>query len=369
MNRGGEMATTNESRKISFLKEQGRDFTTVLRERVSLFFKTGQISSRANRLMYAKSIFYLIVAALGYLLILSGSGGATGFFFSFILLGLVMSAGTMNIAHDALHGAYAATSFGNRMLGFLMDVFGASSYFWKKEHTIDHHSFTNISGHDADLCVPFVLRLCPEAPRYWFHRFQHIYAPFLYCLNLIRWMYYSDPKRIWHIVLYKNKAGNPPRTEIMMMIILKLIHLFLFLVVPVMALPFTWPVIVLGYLAMLAASGLALTVTFQLAHIVEDVAFPLPDGDGKMDHSFLKHQLATTSNFATCSKLVCFLVGGLNFQIEHHIFPHICHIHLYKLSPIVRATAREFGLPYHENPTFFSAISSHFSTLKKLGRR
>jgi linoleoyl-CoA desaturase len=362
------MVMANEVRKISFSKEEGRDFTTVLRERVSLFFKNGQISSRANRFMYFKSIFYVTLAVLGYALALSGIGGAGGFFFSFVLMGLLIAIGTMNIAHDALHGAYASSSPGNRALGFLMDVFGASSFYWKKEHTVDHHSFTNISGHDADLAVPFVLRLCPDAPRYWFHRFQHIYAPFLYCLNLIKWVYYSDLKRIYHIVRLKNRApGNPSTSEIVLMIAFKFVHLFLFLAVPIMVLPHSWLLIFLGYLALLAMSGLMLTVIFQLAHIVEDVAFPLPDHGGKIDNSFLKHQLATTCNFAVESKLVSFFLGGLNFQVEHHIFPHICHTHLYKLAPIVRETAKEFGLPYHENPTFFGAIASHFKTLKRLG--
>jgi linoleoyl-CoA desaturase len=359
----------NELKKISFLKEEGRDFTTVLRERVNHFFKEAQISTRANFAMYAKSIIYMSFVIFNYGLILSNIGGVVGFFSLFIFFGFVISIGTMNIAHDALHGAYAFNSPGNRILGLVMDLFGASSFYWKKEHTVDHHTFTNIAEHDADLGVPFVLRLCPKAKHRWFHRFQHFYAPFLYSLNLIKWVYYSDFKRIFNILRFRNNApGNPSNTEIFLLIGFKFVHLFLFVALPILITPYAWWVVVLGYLSFLASAGITLTIIFQLAHIVENVAFPLPNEEGKIDNSFLKHQLATTANFAVNSWLVNFLFGGLNFQVEHHIFPHVCHIHLRKISPIVKQTAYEFGLPYHENPTLFSAILSHFRTLKRLGK-
>jgi linoleoyl-CoA desaturase len=358
----------NDAKRVCFLKEEGRDFTTVLRERVNQFFKEAEISTRANFAMISKSIFYVLLIALGYALTLSGIGGAGGLFLSYCLLGFAIAIGTMNIAHDALHGAYASNSFKNRLLGLMMDLSGGSSFYWKKEHTIDHHTFTNIADHDGDLAAPFVLRLCPKAPRYWFHRFQHIYAPVLYSVNFIKWIYYSDIKRIFKVIRYRNKApGNPSHLEIFLMVAFKFVHLFLFVALPVFLLPIAWWVVVLGYLSFLATAGLTMTVIFQLAHIVEDVAFPLPDPEGKIDNSFLKHQLATTSNFAVNNWLVNFLFGGLNFQVEHHIFPHVCHTHLKRISTIVKETALEFGLPYHENATFFSAIRSHFKTLQRLG--
>lgn len=358
----------NDKKKIYFLKEQGRDFTTVLRERVNLFFKEGSRSSRGNRSMYSKSIFYVAFMILNFSLLLSNCAGLIGFFLLFLLFGVVLSIGTMNIAHDALHGAYASNSAFNRILGLMMDLCGASSFYWRKEHTIDHHTFTNIAEHDADLGVPFVLRLCPKAPRYSFHRFQHLYAPFLYSINLIKWVYYSDIKRIYNTIKHKRTVlGSPSRTEVFLMILFKGIHLFLFLGLPLLVLPYAWWIVLLGYLSCMGIAGLVLTVVFQLAHIVENVAFPLPNEEGQIDNSFLKHQLTTTCNFAVNSWLVGFLFGGLNFQVEHHIFPHVCHTHLRKISPIVKQTAHEFGLPYHENPSFLAAVISHFKTLKKLG--
>jgi linoleoyl-CoA desaturase len=364
----GEKVNTPATR-ISFKKEESRDFLTVLRERVNLYFSDSKISPKANRSMIFKTLSMIGLMALTYTALLSGFGGAWGLFGFYILLGYFTSTSTMGVAHDALHGAYLNHPTTNRMLGLLMDVTGASSFYWKKEHTIDHHSFTNIADHDADLDVPDILRLCPKATHRPIHRFQHWYAPFLYSLNLLNWAYSSDSKRILRVLKDRESSpGKPSKMEVFLMIAFKFVHLSIFLAVPMMVLSFPWWQITLGYITFMAAMGLNVTTIFQLAHIVENVAFPLPDEDGKMENSFAKHQLTTTSNFAMNSKIVRFLVGGLNFQVEHHLLPHVCHIHLHKIAPIVQETAKEFGFPYHSTKSFGSAIKSHFKTLKKLGR-
>lgn len=357
-------------KKIVFSREEGRDFTTVLRERVALFFKENQMSQKANASMVLKTLFMIAVVSSIHGAILLGIGGIWGVVGLYAFLGFCIASGAMNIAHDALHGSYVTRSPGNRLLGLVMDICGASSFYWKKEHTIDHHTFTNVIYHDADLDVPFVLRVCPEAPRHFFHRLQHWYAPLLYSLNLMRWIYFSDLKRIYRVFKDRRQeaAGNPSFLEVFFLVFFKIVHIALFVALPIWVLPFAWWQVALGYVALLATTGLTMTVIFQLAHIVENVAFPLPNAKGKIENSFAKHQLETTSNFATRNKLVTFLFGGLNFQVEHHIFPHVCHIHLRKIAPIVETTAKEFGLTYHNNPSFFGAIRSHFKTLKKFGQ-
>ncbi len=357
-----------ESKRVSFNKEQC-DFSTLLKKRVSSYFNGNNRSPKANRSMLIKSIVMMGLVALTFTAILCGFTGEIGTALLYGLLGFLVATGTMNIAHDALHGSYVTKSWGNRALGFVMDFFGASSFYWKKEHTVDHHTFTNIAEHDADLIVPILLRLCPKSPHRSFHRFQHWYAPFLYSLNLIHWVYVSDFKRIFNIMT-KRFTGPlmPSKKEIFLLCFFKALHISLFLVLPMIVLTIPWWQVLLGYIGFLSVTGITMTVVFQLAHIVENVAFPLPNETGKIDNSFSKHQLSTTANFATHNKLVGFLFGGLNFQIEHHLFPHICHTHLKEISPIVKQTAEEFGLPYYENSSFFGAIRSHFRTLKKLGR-
>ena len=117
-----------------------------------------------------------------------------------------------------------------------------------------------------------------------------------------------------------------------------------------------------------AIEGFTLAIIFMLAHIIEGTEYPIPDKEGKVDMAWADLQMHTTANFATKNKLVNFLSGGLNFQIEHHLFPNVCHIHYTKISQIVKATALEYNLPYIEHPTFFGAMASHTRVLKKLGR-
>lgn len=352
--------------KISFKKEEKGDFISTLRDRVNGYLNENKISSRADFSMYLKtSIFFLTVVSI-LTLICFFQNNSYIYLTLCILLGFFISTGTMNVVHDALHGAYLSSPKKNRVLGFLMDFIGVSSFYWKKEHTVDHHTFTNIKDFDADLDVPFILRLSPESKKIAIHKYQHIYAPFLYCLNFLHWAYVSDFKRIFRIFFIKSK-DKPSVKEASFLVFFKLMHIALFVVWPLITFNNSWYVILLGYGFYLFSASLTMTTIFQLAHIVENVSFPSPSQDGKMINSFARHQLATTSNFATDSKIVDFLFGGLNFQVEHHLFPLICHVHLKKIAPIVEKTAKEFGLEYHKNKTFFQAVVSHFRTLKRLG--
>jgi linoleoyl-CoA desaturase len=114
--------------------------------------------------------------------------------------------------------------------------------------------------------------------------------------------------------------------------------------------------------------GLTISVVFQLAHMVEDTEFPSPDiVTNKINNEWAIHQVSTTANFATKNKLVSWLLGGLNFQVEHHLFPRISHIHYPKINQFVKETCQEFNIAYHEYPTMLKAFGSHLAHIKKLG--
>ena len=124
----------------------------------------------------------------------------------------------------------------------------------------------------------------------------------------------------------------------------------------------------IGFLVLHFAQGLTMGLVFQLAHVVEGTSFPVPNKSGKMEEAWAEHQMRTTANFATHNKLSAFFLGELNRQIEHHLFPKVCHIHYGEISVIVKITALEFNLPYNENKTFLSALRSHFIILKKFAK-
>jgi len=182
------------------------------------------------------------------------------------------------------------------------------------------------------------------------------------------WALVKDFKQFWGYRKRGLHKGAPAQHRWLFVRLLaaKLAYFFVFIGIPVLAgIPF-WQVLI-GFSLMHVVCGVVLSVVFQLAHTVEDTVHPMPNYTGNMEDSWAVHQLRTTMNFATKNKWLSWYVGGLNFQVEHHLFTRICHVHYPKIAPIVKQTAQEFGMPYLEKRTFWSAFNSHIRLLKTLG--
>ena len=284
-----------------------------------------------------------------------------------VSLGLSMAAIGFNIQHDANHGAYPAPGRVGRLLGYSLDLLGTSSYVWRFQHNVDHHTYTNIDRADADIDVGIFARLSPKQRRRSFHRYQHLYIWLLYSLYVLQWMFWSE----WRD-LARSKIGENPfpplrGRELAGFIAGKAASLILWFG-PLAFCP------VAAYfgtaLLVVAVFSLVLAVVFQLAHVVDSTAFPETHGDPpRSQDEWVVHQLSTTTNFGTGSRLLTWCLGGLNLQVEHHLFPRVCHLHYPSIAPIVRATCREFGVVYHEYATFGHALRSHYRWLREMGAR
>ena len=287
----------------------------------------------------------------------------------FILSGLGMAGIGMGIMHDAIHGSYSKNKFINKMMGHTINLIGANDEVWRLQHNVLHHSFTNIEEHDDDINAPFFLRFSPNAKKNRLHKFQHLYAWFFYGLTTLSWVTIKDfirLSRYYKVGLIKDKRTY--RLGLVKTVLWKLIYYSYALVLPLMMSGFGAVTVILAFLAMHFVTGLIISLVFQSAHVVSDVSFPLPNKNGNMEDERLAHQMATTCNFSPKSKVFSWLLGGLTNQIEHHLFPNISHVHYKKIAPIVEQTSKEFGLPYHSNGNFLSAISEHFKMLYLLGR-
>ncbi|WP_114788850.1 acyl-CoA desaturase [Niabella yanshanensis] len=286
----------------------------------------------------------------------------------FILSGLGMAGIGMGIMHDALHGSYSKSKTLNKWMGYTMNLIGASDEVWKLQHNVLHHSFTNIEEHDDDINAPFFLRFSPHAKRNRLHPYQHYYVWLFYGLSTISWITSKDfirLNRYRKLGLIKGKAEY--KRLLLRIIFWKFIYFSYVLVLPLLLTSLAPWIVILAFLSMHFVTGLCISIVFQTAHVMPDTSYPLPDGAGKLEHERLVHQLTTTCNFAPRSKWFSWLIGGLNFQIEHHLFPHISHVHYRHLAPIVKKTTEEFGIPYYSYSTFFSAIKSHGIMLRQLG--
>ncbi len=287
----------------------------------------------------------------------------------YIISGLGMAGIGMGIMHDAIHNSYSRNSRVNKYLGYTLNLIGANASVWKIQHNVLHHTFTNVEEADDDINPPFFLRFTPHTRRYGIHRFQHIYSWLFYGLSTVSWVTVKDFVRM---ARYRKmgffKDSQYFSKELIKAIIWKVISFSLVLIVPIIVVPLAWWIVVLAFLSMHFVTGLLITTVFQLAHIVPNSEYPLPDENGFIKGDWASHQLMTTSNFSPKSRVFSWFIGGLNYQIEHHLLPNVCHVHYRKISHIVAETAREYGLPYHNKHTFFTAVGQHFKMLRQLGR-
>ncbi|GAB3555146.1 fatty acid desaturase family protein [Spirosoma fluminis] len=357
------------SNKLKFKNTTRSTFFVTARKRVDAYFSEQALSPHANGAMWAKAIFFLSGYAVLYGLILSNQFTIWPMLGMAILLGMFAAFIGFNVSHDALHGAFSAHDWVNRLMGGSFYLLGANPYVWRITHNVVHHTYTNIPGHDEDIEVaPGLVRLDPDETLRPWHRYQHWYTFPLYALASLSWVFRKDYVKFFQKRIGQHDTSSHPRREYIKLFASKAIYYVFFLVIPFLVLDAAWWQIIIGFIVMHLAEGLVLGLIFQLAHVVEGTTFPLPNEEGDMQGAWAVHQMQTTANFAPQSAVAAFFCGGLNRQIEHHLFPKVCHIHYPAITAIVKQTAEEFGLPYMENASFGSALSSHYRVLQKLGR-
>ena len=357
--------------KLKFVDSKKSRFYSTVKERVEQYFVVNNISKNANTEMYFKLAFYLLGTLGCYITIVSGILLPNlWLMFGFCLLsGFFGAMIGFNVSHDAIHGSLSSSTKINKLISYSFCFIGANPYMWNITHNVVHHTFTNIPGHDEDIEVaPGLVRLSPIDKLNKLHRFQHYYAFLLYGLAAISWIFRKDYKKFFQKEIGNYNNANHPKKAYFELFFFKFLYYFLVIAVPLIVLPITWWQFLIGFISLQLMKGFVIGLVFQLAHVVEGTSFPEPNEEGNIEEAWAIHQMHTTANFSRNSWLAGFLCGGLNMQIEHHLFPRVCHIHYPAISNIVKTTADEFGVPYLENKTFWSALVSHYRTLKSFGK-
>lgn len=355
---------------VKFNKTQNEEFYKVLRKRVNEYFKENNISRFANLNMVLKTIFMICLYLVPFILILTFFESTLLIVLSWIVMGFGMAGIGLSIMHDANHSAYSKNKYVNLVLGKLIWLVGGSDVNWRIQHNVLHHTFTNVTGMDEDIEIDPLMRFSPKQRLLKGHKFQFIYAWFLYGMMTLMWATskdYSQWKRYKKKDLIKTQ-GLSAGSFLTTLIITKTLYLLLTLGLPLIFGGMAWWATILCFVLMHFVAGLTLAAIFQPAHVVPTSEFSAPDKDGLIDIGWAENQLLNTANFAPKARLFSWYVGGLNYQIEHHLFPNICHVHYRKISSIVRDTAFEYNLPYHSYKTFYDALSGHAKMLYNLGR-
>ena len=358
---------TADLQKVTFAQGEAQDFIREMKTRVYAYFEETGISQKANARMVLKTAVMMALVIVPYLLIISNQFSLWLMLGLCVVMGVGIAGAGFSIAHDALHGAYSSNRNVNAVLGMTFDVTGGSSYMWKITHNVIHHTYTNIQGIDEDLEVSPLLRLSPTSEHRPMHRYQHLYFVAIYSLTTLFWVFLKDFQYLLRRDLGPYRNIVHPKGEVAKLLIMKAIYYALAIVIPLLVLNVTWWQFLIGFLTMHVTSGLILSLVFQLAHVIEGPVQFAAEEQKTMEDAWFVHEMKTTANFAHTNRLLCWYVGGLNFQIEHHLFPKVCSIHYPAISRIVEQVAAEYGIPYYHHPTLLGALRSHSRMLKRFG--
>jgi linoleoyl-CoA desaturase len=342
------------------------EFLSVLRQRVDDYFCTTGQPRRDCPQMYVKTVVIVSWLATSYVMLVFLSSTWWQAIPLAISTGLAMAAVGFNIQHDGGHRAYSDYPWVNKLAALTLDLLGGSSYVWDRKHNSIHHTYPNITGYDDDINIGFLGRLSPHQRHLKFHRLQHFYLWFLFGFMTIKWQVYDDFRDVLKGQIDGHRFVRPAGWNRIVFIVGKLVFFSLALVIPMLLCEFS--AVLFCYVLAAFVQGVTLSVVFQLAHCVEDASFPVPDlGTGRIENDWAVHQVEATVNFATRNRFVAWLTGGLNFQIEHHLFPRICHVNYPAISRLVEETCREFEIEYVVHETLFAGVASHFRWLRRMG--
>lgn len=344
------------------------DFARTLTQRIDGYFAERGISRHANGEMVAKTVLGFALWIGTYAVLMSGRFSPLGVVAMYVVHGFAQLFISFNIAHDANHGAYSRSKRTNKLFACVFDVVGVSSYMWRLFHNESHHAFVNVPAADTALSSDNLFRFCPQERRLRRHRYQHLYAPLLYCLSTLDWVLVKDYRWLVRSGFGNRQIAHHPRGELVLLFATKLFYYGYMLVAPLLVLDVPWYAIVAGFVVMHCFIGFTIALIFQPTHITEGTVYVEPDEDGQISNNYVRHVFDTTADFARTNPFANWVLGCLNLHVIHHMFPGVCHVHYPALTEIVRSTAAEFGLAYRENRTVTAAFLAHLRWLKLLGR-
>ena len=357
--------------RIKFRSQDSKEkeFAREVRKRVKDYFKDNNLTVHGNYKMYLKMVIMIGLYVTPFILVLTTGISAWAALGMGIIMGIGEAGIGMSVMHDGAHGSFSSKPWVNRLFSSTMYLLGSNTLNWKIQHNVGHHSFTNIYEHDDDIATKAVVRLSEHSPLKKFNRFQHIYAFPLYGLMTFLKFFGEIPTLLKYKKrgLIEEQKANAT-LEVIKLVITKVIYLGIMFGLPLFFTSFSFWQILIGFVSLHLVAGIIMTTVFQMAHIVEGTAQPLPDESQLIHKDWMVHELETTSDFGRKNGILSWYIGGLDFQIEHHLFQNICHIHYPAIAPIVQATAEKYGFKYNLKPTIFHALASHFRRLKELGR-
>jgi linoleoyl-CoA desaturase len=344
----------------------GSPFFKDLKGKVDNYFTQTGLQPTGDRKLLTKGAIQISLSVILYVILVFFTPPASVAILLCAILGITLAMIGFNVMHEGGHNTFSRRGWMNRLSAYSLNILGGISYYWKIKHNVNHHTYTNIEGMDSDIDVKPLMRLHPGQPWRWFHRFQHIYWLFLYALSYLAWIFYEDFEKYFRGRITPVGDGTKmPFREHLVFWLTKIMYVTLYMILPILFVGFLpW---LIGFLIITLVCGLTTSIVFQLAHVVEGTQFhSLDDEPGR--HEWAIHQVVSTANFGTQSRFLHWVLGGLNFQVEHHLFPRVSHVHYPAINRYVRQVCRQYNVSYTEYSSMLKAIVSHVVHLRKLGQ-
>lgn len=358
--------TASQPYRVTF-NNRSPEFFNALKSAVDRYFEqTGRRRTGDWRLYLKTAVLVTTAVGLYFLLLFVPMHAAVAIPLC-VLLGMAMTFVGFNVMHDACHGSYSSRKWVNEVFGLTHNFLGGNASLWKLKHNIVHHTYTNVDGVDDDINnMPF-MRECSSQPWKPIHRYQAVYMFFLYGFTSL-FMFGTDYLKYFSRRIHTTPIKHFTAMDHILFWVGKVFFIFVYIVIPILVVG--WKPWLIGFAVVQFSMGLTLALTFQLAHVVEHAEFDVAGTDPKrIENEWAIHQVKTTANFAMANRVVTWLLGGLNHQIEHHLFPRVSHVHYPALSRIVKETCHRFDLDYMNFPTTRSAIASHYRFMREMGRK
>jgi linoleoyl-CoA desaturase len=354
--------------KVHFNNKE-KVFFSSLKFSVDEYFEKNHLKKTGNRALYLKSIILIPSAIILYCsLIFIKMPPIAGILISGIF-GFILACIGFNVMHDACHGSYSGEKAINHIMGYSLNALGGNSFIWKFKHNIIHHTYPNVDGMDDDIAKSPLIRQCTTQKWLPVHKFQHIYVLLVYAITSMAWVFIMDFNKYFKRKIVSTTLQRMDTKEHFIFWASKFLYLLFYILIPVYLVG--WEHWAVGFISFNIVMGFALAIVFQLAHVVEDAKFEHVASNGSLNiqEEWAIYQVRATANFATTNRFISWFLGGLNFQVEHHLFPKISHIHYPALNKIVKQKCLQYKISYNEFPSMTKAVVSHFKMMKDLGKK
>lgn len=325
------------------------EFYDVLQQRVDAYFKDNKLSRTFHA--YGSLDNYVKLALMVALWV-------PGWYFAagwgvVVAQAVVTQLFCFSVMHTNNHGALTSSDAERWGWDCVVDTCGGvSTLAWRHLHNTGHHFDTNIPERDNDIQNAPWLRFSVRQPKYWWHRYQHLYGSVLMC------MFPALKMEFKHSYIAATLPNVDPMDRLRWASAKAFYWTFFLL------LPAYWH----GWAFALAAVYVRYVVcSFLYTHIIAPTHIT-EHCQHVTERDWFKHQVYTSSDSAPGDTLTNWFTAGLSHQIEHHLFPMIHHLHYPAIQPIIQQTVKEYKLPYNSQRNLATAVQAYWHWLYEIGR-